>query len=361
MDEKYLYVAYSETDYESVDNILLEVYKRGIAIKSAKDFAAEDLESGIANATAFLFVISPESIYSKQLQHYFHLAEQFNLHILPYFLLPPEETPLFQNFFMRVDGCATIPAYEYAEERALVQRTMEELLPYFPDNTEPKKKKSSHTKTILVAALAGVAVLVSYFLWFQPAHREKVLNNTRLSTVYILNVIDEEAGDYGTGSGFFIDEDGTIATNYHVIEDAETLYVQPFGDNMMYSAEVLCYDKEADLALLLVDDLCAVNAYLTFSSKSIHVGDSIYVSGYPRGIDLTISNGIISNNIHYTSDEECEYFLVTAAVSPGNSGGPVIDSSGKVIGIATAKYESAENLNLIRPVYYLKKLYLEKK
>ncbi|MBO5228297.1 MAG: trypsin-like peptidase domain-containing protein [Lachnospiraceae bacterium] len=175
--------------------------------------------------------------------------------------------------------------------------------------------------------------------------------------IYNLNK-DEDS--YGTGSGFFINSTGLIATNYHVIEARKYILVQPSTEDEYYVANIVAYDEEIDLAIIqLAGEYISPN-YLTFSNKNVSVGDNIYVSGYPRGIDLTISNGIISNDEHQAKNEAGEYYLITAAVSPGNSGGPVVNTSGKVIGIATAKYETAENLNLIRPVSYLEELIDEK-
>lgn len=165
---------------------------------------------------------------------------------------------------------------------------------------------------------------------------------------------------YSSGSGFFIDTNGTIATNYHVIDDASYLPVKPFGEEDYHSASVISVDETNDLAILQFSNTFKVTDYLSFSDKKVNVGDSVYVSGYPRGIDLTISNGIVSNNEHYATDKVAAYYMITAAVSPGNSGGPVANESSKVIGIATAKYEEAENVNLARPINYLKEL-LKKK
>lgn len=360
MDEtKYLFVAYSESDYEQIDNIFLELYKNGIAVKSAKDSHDTAIDSIICDASAVMFVISPDSLNSRTVQQHLQVAELNNKHIIPYFLCPPEEVQLPSSFYLKMDGSATIPAYEYADEGALVRRALSEIKPYFPEVFEPKKKKKSPIVPLACTLSICVIGLLAYFLWLQPMQQEKVLTHVRNSTVQIYN-LDKDADSYNTGSGFFINNSGLIATNYHVIDNGAYILVQPSTEDEYYLADIVAYDAEIDLAIIQLEEEYTSTNYLTFSNKKVSVGDNIYVSGYPRGIDLTISNGIVSNGEHYVNDESAEYFLVTAAVSPGNSGGPVINTSGKVIGIATAKYETAENLNLIRPISYLKELIDEK-
>jgi len=360
-ETKYLLALYADADYEQVDDIFLELYKNGIPVKSTKDNYVGGVEALIADSAAVLFVMSPASLASGNIGYHIQLAEQFNKHIIPYILADPaEEMEVPKELFMKMDGSATIPAYEYAVNSALVQRALSELKPYFPENFAPKpKKKRFSFAAVLGTIVICFAVLLSYFAWIKPANTEKVLTHVRHATV-IIYATDEAMENYTSGSGFFIDANGTIATNYHVIQDGELLLVKPFADEDYYLASVLAVDVTNDLALLQIADSYEVTDYLSFSDKKARIGDSIYVSGYPRGIDLTISNGIVSNTEHYAIEEPSPYYMITAAISPGNSGGPVVNESGKVIGIATAKYLDAENVNLARPVSYLKELLKQK-
>lgn len=358
MDEtKYLLALYDNADYEQVDDIFLELYKNGIPVKSTKDNYVGGVESLIAQSSAVLLVLSPASLASQSIGYHIQLAEQFNKHIIPYILADPaEEMEIPKDLFLKMDGSATIPAYEYAVHSALVQRALSELRPYFPQAFAPKKKKRrTSLSAILGTIVLCLAVITSYFAWIKPANTEKVLTHVKQSTV-IIYTSDEAMENYSSGSGFFISDNGTIATNYHVIQDAEYVLVQPYAAEDYYLASVIAVDHISDLALLRIANTYTVTDYLSFSSKKVRVGDSIYVSGYPRGIDLTISNGIVSNNEHYAVEEPGVYYMITAAISPGNSGGPVVNESGKVIGIATAKYLDAENVNLARPVSYLEEL-----
>lgn len=351
----FLFAIYDEADYEQIDDIFLELYKHGIPVKSAKDNYPGGLESLASDCTAVLFVISRTSLASGNIGFHIQLAEQQNKHIIPYFLDDPDEINIPRSLYLKMDGSASIPASDYADNTALVQRALDELKPYFPEVFDPsKKKKKSPVLPFLTTAVLCVAIVLSYFLWIRPSNHEKMLAHVRQSTVFIYASHDDETAS--TGSGFFVDATGTVATNYHVIDDSAYLYIKPFGEDFYYTASVISSDETNDLALLQIEDTYQVTDFLSLSVKEMKVGDSVFVSGYPKGIDLTISNGIISNNEHYAPNETSEYYMITAAISPGNSGGPVVNETGKVIGIATAKYEEAENVNLARPISYLKQL-----
>lgn len=360
MDEtKFLLAIYDESDYEQIDDIFLEFYKRGISVKSIKDDYDGGSDSLFRDSTAVLLVISKTSLASRTINHYIHLAEQYNKHIIPYLLDDPEEINVPNSLYLKMDGSATIPAYEYAVYDTLVQRALDELKPYFTEAFEAKKKRKSSLPAIFAAAALCLVVILSYFLWIKPANTEKVIAQVRRSTV-LIHPTDDDLLILGSGSGFFISETGLIATNYHVIEQGSQVFVKPFGEENHHLTTVVAVDVTADLALLQIADTYTVTDYLTLSDKDVNVGTSIYASGYPRGIDLTISDGIVSNNEHYVTNDTPMYYMITAAISPGNSGGPVVNEDGKVIGISTAKYEIIENGNLVRPVSYLKELLKQK-
>lgn len=355
----FLFAIYDEADYEQIDDIFLELYKHGIPVKSAKDNYPGGLESLASDCTAVLFVISRNSLASGNIGFHIQLAEQQNKHIIPYFLDDPEEISVPRDLYLKMDGSATIPACDYADNGSLVQRALDELKPYFPEVFAPaKKKKKSPVLSLLTTVVLCAAIILSYFLWIRPSNQEKMLDHVRQATVFIY--VEHDAQTASTGSGFFVDSSGTIATNCHVIGDSEALYIKPFGEEFYYNASVISVDETNDLALLQLEGTYQVTDFLSLSGKEMKVGDSVFVSGYPKGIDLTISNGIVSNNEHYAFGDESEYYMITAAISPGNSGGPVVNESGKVIGIATAKYEEAENVNLARPVSYLRDLIKKK-
>ncbi len=145
------------------------------------------------------------------------------------------------------------------------------------------------------------------------------------------------------GSGFIIDKSGTIVTNYHVIKNAKDITVT-MNDNTYFKAEVLGYDARTDLAVLKIKadkDL----SFVTFSnSDKARVGDTVMAIGNPFGLGGSVSTGIISARSRDISIGTTSEFIQTdAAINRGNSGGPLFDLNGKVIGINTAIYSQSES------------------
>jgi S1-C subfamily serine protease len=146
----------------------------------------------------------------------------------------------------------------------------------------------------------------------------------------------EQRGE-STGTGFVIDEDGSILTNAHVVEGAERVFVR-FADQKVVPAEVRGRDVSTDLALLQVDkDDAKLRPLALGTSRDVEVGDPTVAIGNPFGLDLTLTTGVISakqRRIEAPNGFQIDDVIQTdAAINPGNSGGPLIDANGKVIGI----------------------------
>jgi S1-C subfamily serine protease len=138
----------------------------------------------------------------------------------------------------------------------------------------------------------------------------------------------------GQGSGFILDKQGHILTNYHVIENARNIEVQTH-DKHRYTAQVIGRDKLHDLALLQINAPDLVPAVLA-SSKDLQVGQQVYAIGNPFGLSGTMTAGIISaiRSVKGPEGSPIENAIQTdAAINPGNSGGPLLNSHGEVIGI----------------------------
>jgi S1-C subfamily serine protease len=154
------------------------------------------------------------------------------------------------------------------------------------------------------------------------------------------------------GSGFFVSGQ-IVATNMHVIEGAARGYAKLIAQGPKYDiAGTVGLDTAADLALLEISGVQAPALQLG-DSKQVAVGDQVYVVGNPEGLEGTFSQGIVSGIRTFDSDSILQ---ITAPISPGSSGGPVLDSVGNVIGIAVATFKSGQNLNFAVPVSYLKSL-----
>jgi putative serine protease PepD len=141
-----------------------------------------------------------------------------------------------------------------------------------------------------------------------------------------------------TGSGFVVSSDGKIITNEHVVDGATSVTVKLGTDGKEQTAQVLGADASKDLALLKVDAGSAKLHALSFGdSSSLQVGDNVYAIGNPYGLDHTLTSGIVSaldRDIQAPDGTPIAGAIQTdAALNPGNSGGPLLDASGKVVGV----------------------------
>lgn len=171
-------------------------------------------------------------------------------------------------------------------------------------------------------------------------------------SVVLLEMTDSSGQPLSLGSGFFI-SDNVIATNAHVIEGASGGTAKLVeNSHAMQILGTVAIDRHADLALLKVDK--SAPALNLSQNPSLNVGDKVYVVGNPLGLEGTFSEGIISAIRHLDADSMLQ---MTAPISPGSSGGPVMDAVGNVIGIAEATFKDGQNLNLAVPVAYLSSLW----
>lgn len=175
----------------------------------------------------------------------------------------------------------------------------------------------------------------------------------------------EQAKDApSSGTGFFLSKDGYIATNYHVIADAKTLAVTGAnGDyNTTYSVSVEQVDTYNDLAILKVNDTqfkqLANNPPYKIRQSIAEIGENCYVLGYPlistMGTDIKLTNGIISARTGFQGD--VSQYQISAPVQPGNSGGPLFDKNGNIVGVVSAKHTGAENAGYAIKTSYLQNL-----
>jgi S1-C subfamily serine protease len=171
---------------------------------------------------------------------------------------------------------------------------------------------------------------------------------------------DYEKSSPASGTGFGISSNGIIVTNYHVIDGAKTIKVRGVNSNfsITFKAKVLVSDKNNDLALIQIDDYSFTTLGTipyTIKTKLAGVGENIFVLGYPlratMGDEIKLTNGIISSRTGFQGN--ITSYQISAPVQPGNSGGPLFDSQGNLIGIINAKHGGAENAS-----YAVKSSYL---
>ncbi|WP_022978716.1 Do family serine endopeptidase [Nevskia ramosa] len=144
-------------------------------------------------------------------------------------------------------------------------------------------------------------------------------------------------GEQSLGSGFILWADGYIITNHHVVKNAKEIVVR-LSDRRQFPAELVGSDERSDLALLKIDakDLPAVKLA---DSRKTRVGDWVLAIGSPFGFDYTVTAGIISAKGRNLDTEQYVPFIQTdAAVNPGNSGGPLFNLKGEVVGVNSQIY-----------------------
>lgn len=151
--------------------------------------------------------------------------------------------------------------------------------------------------------------------------------------------IPESLEPVGSGTAFYIDNRGHLLTNAHVVEGCRRVGLLTSDD--LVPLQVITTDRKVDLALLRSAELGI--AFARFRSHEIMIGEPAYVFGYPlfgalRSINMT--NGIVSSVVGPVGNDDL--FQTTAAVQPGNSGGPIVDEGGSVIGVIAARFDPSE-------------------
>ncbi len=161
----------------------------------------------------------------------------------------------------------------------------------------------------------------------------------------------------GLGSGFIINEDGYLITNFHVIEGETQISVEVYHqkDGQLQrksykDVKIIAINKFADMALLKIDDKDApkFSRVLLGDSDSLSVGESVFAIGSPLGLERTVTEGIVSTKTRHLQGEL--YLQTTAQINPGNSGGPLFNMRGEVIGITNMKITFGEGLGFAIPV-----------
>jgi serine protease Do len=165
----------------------------------------------------------------------------------------------------------------------------------------------------------------------------------------------------GLGSGFFINADGYLITNFHVIEGETEISVEVYRQidgqlerETYKQVRIIAINKFHDLSLLHIEDKNAPKfKYVSLgSADALSVGDSVFAIGSPMGLERTVTQGIISTK---TRELEGELYLqTTAQINPGNSGGPLFNLAGQVVGVTNMKITDGEGLGFAIPIELVK-------
>jgi S1-C subfamily serine protease len=153
----------------------------------------------------------------------------------------------------------------------------------------------------------------------------------------VVNIRTDRSG----GTGFIVNSNGYVVTNFHVIQDGLFVQVQTF-DGTVYDAELIAFDALADLALLQIP--ASLDSLELANSDNVQVGEKVIAIGNPLGLSFTVTEGIVSAVDRAGPNGLENYIQSDVSLNPGNSGGPLINKEGKVIGLNNFKIGGAEAL-----------------
>lgn len=185
--------------------------------------------------------------------------------------------------------------------------------------------------------------------------------NTSIAGVTTSGIDNESDSKIWTGSGYALLKN-CIVTNYHVVDGAKTILVKGINGDFTksYAATVLASDKFNDLAILKLRDGHIQSSSIPYSivTATAEVGEDVFVLGYPltstMGDEIKLTTGVVSARTGFQGD--VSLYQISAPIQPGNSGGPLFDSKGNVIGIVSAKHQGAENVGYAIKASYLRNL-----
>ena len=193
--------------------------------------------------------------------------------------------------------------------------------------------------------IQGDAVSSAYGLTASQVYAMNVNSVVAISNRATTNIYGQETEMAASGSGFIISEDGYVVSNYHVVEGADKLSVITY-DGTEYAAKLVGYDQSNDVSLLKIE-ATGLDPVTIGSSDDLIVGDQVVAIGNPLGeLTSTLTVGYISakdRTINTDGTYNINMMQTDAAINSGNSGGPLFNMKGEVIGITTAKYSGSSN------------------
>src|SRR5690349_3894998 len=203
----------------------------------------------------------------------------------------------------------------------------------------------SFGKTFMFVVCATLAVIVAANATAEQDQLPELVRRIKPSAVAI-ETFDARGEKLSRGSGFFVDVD-RIVTNRHVIDGAYRAEVHSVSGSSYQVKSVLAVDAEADVALLKVDAPPNLVRPLSLDRTSPQEGESIVVIGNPFGLEGSVTNGIVSAVRDIPGFGRI--IQITAPISPGSSGSPVVNMQGQVIGVATLQVAGGRSVNFAIP------------
>lgn len=217
--------------------------------------------------------------------------------------------------------------------------------------TAAQPEASSSTGTTLfegqreTEALTVAHVDTSRELTAAEVYAENVNSTVGITTSITTNYWGYQTQSAAAGSGFILTADGYILTNYHVVEDSNSITVSLY-DGSSYDAKLIGYDENNDIAVLKID-ATGLQPVVLGSSDDLHVGDQVVAIGNPLGeLTFSLTAGMVSalnREVTFSNGLRMSLIQTDAAINSGNSGGALFNLYGEVIGITNAKYSSSSS------------------
>ena len=199
------------------------------------------------------------------------------------------------------------------------------------------------TKVILIAAYIFIYLPIIYS---QTLTAEQIYKKVS-DAVVVIHAYDYNDELATQGSGVIINDEGYVVTNYHVLAGNERIEVL-HNKEILPFLDIIGIDVERDILIIKIENN-KIPAMKIGDSKTLNIGEKVYAIGSPMGFENTISEGIISGLRNY--DEFGGNFIqITASISPGSSGGAVVNDKGELIGISTLSVMEGQNLNFAIPI-----------
>lgn len=213
----------------------------------------------------------------------------------------------------------------------------------------------------------ATALLVAPLLQSEGAELVELVRTAR-PAVALLTILDRGGKEVSSGTGFFVSTDGRMATNVHVVESAERIEAVLADGRKIPLLGLLAEDKTNDIAIVQADFHPSPGEVLPLADLNrgkLNPGERIIVIGAPSGLGGSLSEGVVAA---IRQAEDLDKFdedrqkgrealiQITAPISPGSSGSPVLDESGQVVGVAVSQLTGGQNLNFAVPVSVVRKL-----
>ena len=216
--------------------------------------------------------------------------------------------------------------------------------------TEAQPEASTNSTTLFEGQRETEALTVAHVDTSREQTAAEVYAENVNSTVGITTSITTNYWGYQTqsaaaGSGFILTADGYILTNYHVVEDSNSITVALY-DGSTYDAKLIGYDENNDIAVLKID-ATGLQPVVLGSSDDLHVGDQVVAIGNPLGeLTFSLTSGMVSalnREVTFSNGLRMSLIQTDAAINSGNSGGALFNMYGEVVGITNAKYGSSSS------------------